>query len=396
MRILFVVHTSLPMLAGYTIRSSYILQNLRQLGCELGVVTSARQVGATSDTEVVEGITHWRTPALKRALPSPLDEIQAMWALKRRLERVVDEWKPDVIHANSPMLVGLPAWRVAASGGCPLVYEVRGLWEDASVDRGKFSADSYPYRAARALETAVLRGARAVVTICESLRDEIAPRAQKEVHVVGNGVDVDAFTPRPVNTESLARWGLQGKRVVGYIGSFQPYEGLDLLVRSWKDVVGRVPDAHLVVTGAGSLGEELKRMTETLGVEGSVTFTGRVPHDQVYDIYAMATVLVYPRISTRTTRSTTPLKPLEAMAMGKPIIVSDLPAMRELVRPGETGLSFHAGDSDDLARKMAELLTDPALAETLGQKARQQVIAERQWSNLVARYLPIYEGVRRA
>jgi glycosyltransferase involved in cell wall biosynthesis len=121
-----------------------------------------------------------------------------------------------------------------------------------------------------------------------------------------------------------------------------------------------------------------------------------VPHEDVLDLYAATDLLAYPRISTRTTRITTPLKPVEAMAMGKPVVVSDLPAMRELVKPGETGLVFCAGDSDDLARVAGELLADPERCERIGQRARQDVLENRQWSKLVEGYLPIYEAAREA
>ncbi|MCC2668577.1 MAG: hypothetical protein K0Q72_1048 [Armatimonadetes bacterium] len=96
---------------------------------------------------------------------------------------------------------------------------------------------------------------------------------------------------------------------------------------------------------------------------------------------------------TRTTALTTPLKPLEAMAMGKPVIVSDVPAMHELVRPGETGLIFRAGDAADLAEKCLQILGEPAGCVQLGGRARDWVLAERQWSALVAGYQKVYASV---
>ncbi|HVY62520.1 MAG TPA: glycosyltransferase, partial [Planctomycetota bacterium] len=293
------------------------------------------------------------------------------------------------------VLVGVPALRVARRAGVPLVYEVRDLWENASVDRGKFGLGGPFYRLARAAESRVLRGADAVVTICGGLRDELAPRVGRPgaLHVVPNGVDADLFAARPPAAAVAARWGLAGKRVIAYVGTFQPYEGLDALIRALPAIAARVPAAHLLIAGSGGEERALRALTAALGLEARVTFTGRVPHAEVVDLYALADLLVYPRILTRTTALTTPLKPLEAMAMGRAVLVSDVPAMRELVRPGVTGLAFRAGDVDDLAREATRALEDGALAARLGAAARDWVLAERQWSTLVPGYGAIYEGL---
>jgi glycosyltransferase involved in cell wall biosynthesis len=146
---------------------------------------------------------------------------------------------------------------VARSFRIPLVYEVRDLWENASVDRGKFVVDSPMYKIARRLETIVFQRAQAVVTICESLRNEIAPRVRGQLHVVGNGFDAASFVPRQKKAEILKRWNLEGRRVIGYIGTFQPYEGLEDLVRAMPKILKQLPDAHLMITGAGGVQSEL-------------------------------------------------------------------------------------------------------------------------------------------
>ena len=316
---------------------------------------------------------------------------------------------PDIIHAHSPVLVGLPALRVARRRGIPMVYEIRDLWENASIDRGKFSKNSLWYRVAHGVESYVLRRANSVVTICEGLRDELASRIRdrSRLHVVANGVDVEAFQPTPPDERVRERWGLAGKQIILYAGTFQPYEGLDLLIRAMPEVVRRLPRAHLVIVG-GSPGltgglvsltaeeRQLRAAVEENVVENHVTFTGRIPHAGVREMYAIADVLVYPRRWTLTTALTTPLKPLEGMAMGKPVIASDVPAMRELITDGVTGLLFKAGDHVHLAARCCELLSDPALMRRLGNAGRETVCRERQWSSLVAQYLPIYQRLVRS
>jgi PEP-CTERM/exosortase A-associated glycosyltransferase len=398
MRILHVLHTSLPQIAGYTVRSDYIIENLRRMGHELAVVTSAQHPGGDERLETIKGVPHYRTPALRSNLRTGVREMSAMFALQRRIRQVAMEVKPDLIHAHSPMLVGLPAWRVARSLRIPLVYEVRDLWENASVDRGKFAAGSLTYRAARALETFVLKRAQATVTICESLRRELEPRvaASERLFVVANGVETETFTARPRSAELVRRWQLEGKAVITYIGTFQPYEGLDTLVRGMPRVLAAIPNAHVMITGAGGVQPELEALSRSLRMTQHVTFTGRVPHREVLDLYALADVCVYPRLLTRTTQLTTPLKPLEAMAMGKSVIVSDVPAMAELITEAGTGLTFRAGDSQALAQTIIRVLADPALQRQLGDAARQKVVNERQWAHLIAQYEHVYAAAQRA
>lgn len=406
MKILHVLHNSLPLLCGYSIRSGYIVNLQRGLGFQPWVVSSGQHPNGALMREAIDGIEYWRTPAAQVNSVPFLRECMLMRNLERQVEAVAREVRPDVIHAHSPVLVGLPAFRVAKRMGVGFVYEIRDLWENASVDRGRFSAESPLYRVARKLETHVLSRADAVVTICDLLKTELQPRASHpdKVHVVANGVDAAAFTPEAANEELRNRWKLGGKEVILYAGTFQPYEGLDLLVRAIGHIVRSRPKAHLVIVG-GSAGfahgarsvtpeeRDLLSIVRETGVGEHVTFTGRIPHSDVKAMYALADVVAYPRRLTRTTALTTPLKPLEAMAMAKAVVVSDVPPMLELVRHRETGLVFRAGDVADLASTLSKLLRHPELREQVGSGAREWVVRERQWSDLVAKYADVYRSV---
>jgi PEP-CTERM/exosortase A-associated glycosyltransferase len=399
MRVLHVLHNSLPLLCGYSIRSGAILQHQRQQGLDPVVVTSARNPNPTTGlVDDVDGITHFRTARLSKGSLPILTERALMRTLQQRVEQVIGETRPDIVHAHSPVLVGLPALRAARDHGLPFVYEVRDLWENASVDRGKFRYNSPFYRLARRLETCVLRRADAVVTICDALRDELSTRVidPGRLFVVGNGVDAEAFDPATPDRDVRERLGLAGKQVIAYVGTFQPYEGLDLLIRTLPQILVRRPAAHLVIAG-GSAGEStaaetsLLALVDRLDLRSHVTFTGRLPHATISGIYALADIVTYPRLLTRTTALTTPLKPLEAMAMGRAVVSSDVPAMRELVRDGETGVTFPAGQQAGLARACVRLLEDGALRKALGERARAWIVGYRRWAVLVGRYQGIYD-----
>lgn len=408
MRILHVLHNSLPLLCGYSIRSGYIVNLERSIGFEPSVVTSGQHPNGSSMRETIAGTDYRRTLGSERGRLPFSREWNLMRNLEHQVEAAAREFQPDLIHAHSPVLVGLPALRVGRRLGLPVVYEIRDLWENASVDRGRFAAGSPLYRVARGLESYVVRNADAVVTICELLRNELAPRAGRpdKVHVIANGVDADAFQPQSPNEDLRQRWGLAGKEVILYAGTFQPYEGLDLLVRAIGEIVRQRPQAHLVIVGgsAGFAGgtvtmspeeQHLRAVASDSGALDHVTFTGRIPHGEVKDLYALADIMSYPRLLTLTTALTTPLKPLEAMAMAKPVIASDVPPMKELVQDGSTGLLFRAGDHHDLAEKCVALLADPARRIQLGKAARTWVERERQWPVLVDGYRHVYESVLR-
>jgi glycosyltransferase involved in cell wall biosynthesis len=171
-------------------------------------------------------------------------------------------------------------------------------------------------------------------------------------------------------------------------------------------ILRQVPDAHLVIAGGsvslqyagsslhGTQEEALAALVSELGVETNVTMTGRLPYEAMNGLYATADVVVYPRLLTRTTALTTPLKPLEAMAAGRAVIVSDLPPMQELVRDQGVGLCFPAGDVGALAGRCVEVLGSPQLRDSLGRAARELVVAERQWPSLVAAYPGIYRAAQ--
>jgi PEP-CTERM/exosortase A-associated glycosyltransferase len=388
-RVLHILHTSLPHVCGYSLRSDQILSGQRRLGIDINVVSSAQQPDARPD-EALDGIPHWRTAPLRLA-PSPVREFQLMRALSKRVAWAAAHFKPDLIHAHSPILVGLPASRVASRLRIPFIYEVRDLWENASVDRGRFRMNSLPYRATRGLETALLRRADAVTTLGETLRQELQSRTTSAVTVVDNGVDTEQFAPVEAEASWRAQWNPDNRTLLAYIGSFQPYEGLDILFKSLRHLALTIPDVQLLIAGDGPQRAGLEQLARAEGLQDRVRFTGRVPHSRVKEIYAVADLLVYPRIETLTTRLTTPLKPLEALSMGKAVLASNLAAMRELIEDNATGLLFAAGDPADLARKAATLLQDPALGRRLGVVARQRMLQSRRWDSLIARYVPVYE-----
>jgi PEP-CTERM/exosortase A-associated glycosyltransferase len=277
--------------------------------------------------------------------------------------------------------------------GIPVVYEVRAFWEDAAVDHGSTTEGSPRYRLTRQMETYALRRAHHVFTICEGLRGDIAARGipADKITVIPNAVDIESFEPGGVADAALkAQLGLQGASVVGFIGSFYAYEGLDLLLDALPEILRRRPEVRVLLVGGGPQDAALKAQAERMGLQDKVIFTGRVPHDQVQRYYDLVDVLAYPRHSMRLTELVTPLKPLEAMAQGRLLVASDVGGHKELIRHGETGMLFQAGQAGALAAVVADLLDQPERWPGIRAAGRQFVETERNWKNSVSRYVAPY------
>ncbi|WP_439535595.1 TIGR04063 family PEP-CTERM/XrtA system glycosyltransferase [Methyloversatilis sp.] len=392
MKVLHILDHSIPLHSGYTFRTAAILREQRKLGWETHHLTSPKQGATTAAFEDVDEFRFHRTPVPGASLPL-LREIAQMRAIEVRLEALVRELRPDILHAHSPVLNAVPALRVGRRLGVPVVYEVRAFWEDAAVDHGTTAEGSLRYRATRALETWALKRADHVTCICEGLRQDIVARGipSSKVTVIPNAVDVDNFTfCSPAEADLRQSLGLDGHRVLGFVGSFYAYEGLDLFLDAAAALRRDHPDIKVLLVGGGPQEKALRAQARALGIEDAVVFTGRVPNREVQRYYNLIDLLVYARHPMRLTELVTPLKPLEAMAQGKLFVASDVGGHRELIRNDETGYLFRAGDAADLGRTMARVLDQPEKWDAIRAAGRRFVESERNWRTSVARYRGVF------
>jgi len=395
LRILHVLDHSVPLHSGYAFRTLAILRGQRDLGWTPIPLTGVKQGGGLASEETVADFRFLRTPPSNGALARlPVwGELDGIDRLSRRIREAGAGGAVDLIHAHSPVLGAMAAHRAARSLRVPVVYEVRALWEDAAVDHGTQRRGSLRYRMTRALEGRAVGRADAITVICEGLRREFVERGvpESKVTVIPNAVDTQDFRPGGVRDEALARkLGLDGGRVLGFIGSFYSYEGLRLLLQAFPRILAEEPAARLLLAGGGPEESLLEEDARSLGIADRVVFAGRVPHADVTAYYDLIDLLVYPRLSTRTTEMVTPLKPLEAMAQGRIFLASDVGGHRELIEDGKTGVLFRAGDADDLAAAAVSLLRDEGRWPALRAAGRAFVERERTWAASVRRYEGVY------
>lgn len=391
-RILHVLDHSLPLHSGYTFRTRAILKSQQAAGLEVRGITGLRHAASGPSVEEADGILFHRTPGEANG-PAGVREWREIARLAEAIERLAREWRPDVLHAHSPALCGMAALQAGRRLGIPVVYEIRAFWEDAAVGNGTGREGSLKYRLTRALENRVVAGADAVFTICSGLRDDLIARGfdPGRIGISPNGVDLALFgDPPPRDNALAAELGLGNDPVIGFIGSFYDYEGLDDLIAAMPLLRARRPGARLLLVGGGPMDSALRAQAAASPAAEAILFTGRVPHDQVERYYSLVDVLAYPRKASRLTDLVTPLKPLEAMAQRRIVAASNVGGHRELIEDGKTGILFPADDPAGCANALADLLDQRDSWDAMRERARAHVATGHDWAQNVRRYQDVY------
>jgi glycosyltransferase involved in cell wall biosynthesis len=403
-RVLHLLKGSVPhQVAGATTRSMYTLRAQAAVGLDPVAMTQLqfpRTMGVDSfdNPELVHDIRHHRLdagPGLDlRSVPN--DAELTMWAALAH--KVVLAERPAILHAASGAR-GYENAVVAHSLGrhhdLPVVYEVRSFHE-ATWTANHWLAERAPiYHLRIERENECMRRAEAVVTLGNSMRDDLIERGipPEKITVVPNAVDAAHFRAEGKDEQLAAEIGVAGRTVLGYISNLSRREGVDILLEGIARLRGRGYDVAGVVCGDGPELEGLRRQAVELGIADIVHLPGPVDHADIKRYYELIDVFVVPRRDDRAARHVTPIKPFEAMALERAVVVSDLPALCEIVDPPSRGRMFRAGDAADLADVVAPLVESPELRRSLGHAARRWVEAERTWDANALRYRELYDDI---
>jgi glycosyltransferase involved in cell wall biosynthesis len=400
-RVLHVVSRALPYhQVGYTLRSQSIGEAQLAAGLDARFATIGN---FPANVGVPDAPRDWEVRGVPyhRLAPDFADNgfhDRLVTASARCLAELAERIRPAVLHAASNHLQAQVALAVARPLGIPVVYEVRGFLEETWASHPERDEDaaraSERFQAVRDTESRVMAASDAVVTLSETMRLEIIARgcAPDAVVVIPNAVDVERFRPMPRDDALATRLGIGDEPVFGYISTFTAYEGIRYLLEAAAALRGRGRRFRILLVGDGRDRDAIIEQAHRLGLDdGTLVMPGRVPNDEITRYYSVIDVFVVPRTADRVSTLVTPLKPFEAMAMERPLVVSDVPPLREIVVPGEAGLLFRPEDAADLASVLEGLLDDEALRARLGRQAREWVAAERTWAQNGARYRALYE-----
>lgn len=404
-RVLYILHNTLPYSSGgYATRGHGMAKAFDQAGVDIICISrpgfphdipgdhTGKQ---TSSQDVIDGIVYSR---LAKPFRSDLSAVKYMERSAKVIGQAIRQYRPSCVISASNHQTALPACIAARQHGVPFVYEVRGFWEITRISREPEFANGLGYAMQVYYETAVAKAADHVLTLTGPMKEELIRRGVNEesITLAPNSCDPLQFVPRPRDSELAALLGIPADvPVIGYIGSFVQYEGLEHLVEAAVKLRDRGLDFRLLLVGnenasgseRGPITEEILRISKGAGLDDLLLMPGRVPHDQVEAYYSLIDIAPFPRKPQPVTEMVSPMKPLEAFAMEKAVVVSSVKALEEMVQHNRTGLVFRKGDVGDLADTLAQLIEDGALRERLGKAGRAWVEQERTWQRTAKKAL---------
>lgn len=402
MKILHVLYSSLPDTQGSSIRSKFIVETQKEIGLDPYVITAHVQapIKEGANSEEINNITYYRTYiedksskdfTPKKSIFLRIKKFFRMYYFLKKLKEVAINLNPDIIHGHAIFFCGIPAYIVARKLKKPFIYEYRSNWEDNVYSEGGFK--DWQYKLVRNFENLTFKFADRVICINENLKNDVVNRgvSPSKIDVVPNAVDTRKFYPVEKNNDILKKYNIENKFIIGFIGSVLEIEGLEYLLKVANNLRNR-ENIHFLIVGNGNYFDKVHKLYEDLNLN-NVTFTGRVPYDDVLQYYSLIDVFCIPRVNTKTSQEVTPLKPLEAMSCEKIVVASNLKAINEFIIDGYNGVLFEPENVDAFTSKIVDIIDNQDKYKDIGKNAREYVTKNRDWINNIKLYNTIYNNL---
>lgn len=382
-KVVTILHASLPNhTGGYTGRAQGLLKGLMRNGINVRAYTRpgfySERVNSKEafpyPVDQVDGVEYRHLPADFRRKNG---EFEYMYKAIEWYREVFLVERPNVVHVRSTYLIALPALIAAHELGVPVLYEVSGLWELVFEGRAQLGKA----RRIERMEDATCRYADRVVTMNSSMAKLLNDRSENglDIGLVPNAVDTSKFSHlTPLEEKDKFEYD------AGYVGSLVDYEGLETLIRAVALGKQRQQPLRIKIVGKGAELEKLSVLTEELGISDLVDMPGSVSPKEAVEVFEETNLIVLPRLSTPATENVTPLKPFEAMAAGRPLVVSSVSALSEVSRDGKAAAVFQQGDPEELLEKILELLGNREKQIALSKYAKSLVSDEHNWNRVAA------------
>ena len=291
-----------------------------------------------------------------------------------------------VIHAHSNYINGHAAAQAGNRLGIPSVFEMRGLWHlSRAVKEPIFEGtEHYQYLEKMEIEAAML--CDHVVTLNQSLKSWLISKGvdESKISIVPNSVHL--------RNEDYIHSQTNDVYTFGFAGSITAYEGLDDLIEAIRLLKNKGVPIKLRVAGSGTYFSTLKKLVTDYKLEKQIKLLGRIPNSAIEEFYKTVDAIVIPRKDYKVTRLVTPLKLVEAMNYGKPVVCSNLPALKEVVSDGIDGLLFQSGSAADLALTLEDLMARPDKGLSLARAAHEKIANDFNWQKSAKEYLKIYNN----
>lgn len=399
--VLYNAHQSMPFhTSGYATRTQGIVKGLKASGWNVNIVTRMGYpldtgLAPHQDADTIDGIAyHYDTIPNRGQRDLPMENYIG-YAAAYLMEHA-QALRPSVIHTASNYICGLAGIEAARRLGLPSVYEMRGLWHVTRWSKDPAYIDSDQFALAQQMELQAAAGADHVLAITGALKEWLVEHGidENKISLAPNAVDLDQFQVRMRDDNFARQTGCAGKIVIGYIGSFVQYEGLDLLIQAVAMLPRVQRDAiKLLWIGDGPALQDLLTQAEALGISDCVVSLGRRPFDEVPRAYSIVDIAVFPRKGQAVCEIISPLKPFEAMAMGKAVIVSDVRPLKEIVEHQKTGLVHEKDNAESLRHALSRMIDDEALRTACGINARAWISETRRWDVTASAISDVYKAL---
>lgn len=395
-RVLYLLTNSTPYTSsGYTQRSDAIMAEVKnqdifiQAVTRLGYPISVGKL-ASSTTETNHGVVFHRL----LPLTLPFNKLLRLKKTAEQVKQIAIENNISIIHTTTDFKNGLVARSIAKSLGIPWIYELRGEPENTWLSRqlkelhksDPIRSENYRYR--RSQETYFATSADRVVTLSKVSARKFVDRGVDSTKIVVVPNSIASSLASQTFEKSLVRKTLgipESRIVIGIISSLVDYEGVDDAIRA----MAFLPvDHHLYVVGKGTAVPDLEKLVAAQNLGNRVTFVGAVSREDVLDWYAACDVFLVPRKDTEVTRNVTPIKSLQAQALGIPVVASDLPALREVTG----GHALYCAPEDPYS--LAETIIQANAVDVIAARAFTQTRTwERSITKLIATYNEVLQNV---
>lgn len=323
----------------------------------------------------------------------------------RLMVKMVEEKGFNLVHTHTPLDFALAGLTFARTTKIPCIYEVHTLYSDEVAHRKRTGIPRIFNRLAKQIakfqEAKIIRQACCTIVQTSTLKQRIVSLyhiPEDKIRIIPNGIDANMFCPyrfKSIREKLRKERGWAGKKIILYSGYLDWINGIDFLL---KTVAGLPQETKhkikLVFAGNGPLTKLVRQ--EAKKASSFIEYLGQIAPDSMPALYSSSDIFVIPRPPTEAGECLVPIKLLEAMAMEKIVLVSDLTALRKVVGENKYGVTFRRGDSRDLQQKLKEIINESDKFRLLGEKARKKVVSEYSWDESRAKLRELYRELNRS
>jgi glycosyltransferase involved in cell wall biosynthesis len=306
------------------------------------------------------------------------------WAYKKMYSLIKKE-RFDFIYERYA-LNAFAGLKISEKYGIPLILEVN---DSAMIERvRKLKAVGI----AKSNEKKIFNGATAIVTISSYFKEIIIESniSSDKVYVIPNAIDESKLGAYTIENPEKEQYAKNGETIIGYVGSFLQWHGVDLLLESFEVLLNKGDNAKLLLVGDGLTLAAAKSLARTNRLTEHVVFTGNVPHSDISSCIKAMDICVIPDSNDYGS----PMKLFEYMGAGKPVVAPRLSPMEDVIRSGENGVLFKQKDKGELSAILDILIGDNKMRDRIGRSARDTVLQNHTWTKNAEKVLRIYKGKR--